>query len=79
MIDATTGQNALQQAEVFHQSIGIDSVILAKSDSTAKGGIVVAICRALGLPFSFAGVGERLEDLVPFDADPYLDALLGTE
>ncbi len=77
VIDATTGQNALQQAEVFHRSIGVDSVIVAKSDSTAKGGIVVAISRALGLPFSFVGVGERLEDLVPFDADAWLDSLLG--
>lgn len=77
VIDATTGQNALQQAEVFHRSIGVDSVIVAKSDSTAKGGIVVAISRALGLPFSFVGMGERLEDLAPFDPDAYLDALLG--
>ncbi len=77
VIDATTGQNALQQAEVFHQSIGIDSVIVAKADSTAKGGIVVAIGRALGLPFSFVGVGEQLDDLAPFDADSYLDAMLG--
>ncbi len=77
VIDATTGQNALQQAEVFHQAIGIDSVIVAKSDSTAKGGIVVPISRSLHLPFSFVGVGERLEDLVPFDAGAYLDALLG--
>lgn len=77
VIDATTGQNALQQAEVFHRSIGVDSVIVAKNDSTAKGGIVVAISRALGLPFSFIGVGERLEDLVPFEVDSYLDLLLG--
>jgi fused signal recognition particle receptor len=79
VIDATTGQNALQQAEVFHQAIGLDSVIVAKSDSTAKGGIVVAIGRALGLPFSFVGVGEGMEDLEPFDADRYLDAMLRTE
>ncbi len=78
VIDATTGQNALQQAEVFHQAIGIDSVILAKSDSTAKGGIVVPISRALHLPFSFIGVGERLEDLAPFDVASYLDSLLGS-
>jgi len=77
VIDATTGQNALQQAEVFHEAIGIDSIIVAKADSTAKGGIVVPISRTLGLPLSFIGIGERLEDLAPFDPDAYLEALLG--
>jgi fused signal recognition particle receptor len=76
VIDATTGQNALRQAEVFHEAIGVDSIIVAKSDSTAKGGIVVAIARDLGIPFSFIGVGEKLDDLEPFDREAYLNRLL---
>jgi fused signal recognition particle receptor len=78
VIDATTGQNALRQAEVFHEAIGIDSIIVAKYDSTAKGGIVVAIARELGIPFSFIGVGEKLDDLEPFDTESYLNRLLET-
>lgn len=78
VIDATTGQNALHQAEVFHEAIGIDSIILAKYDSTAKGGIVVPICRKIGLPFSFLGTGEKLDNLTPFDPDAYLESLVGT-
>ena len=76
VIDATTGQNALRQAEVFHEAIGVDSIIMAKYDSTAKGGIVVAIARDLGIPFSFIGVGEKPGDLEPFDRDSYLNRLL---
>jgi fused signal recognition particle receptor len=76
VIDATTGQNALRQAEVFHEAIGVDSIILAKYDSTAKGGIVVAIARDLGIPFSFIGTGEKLDDLEPFDSESYLNRLL---
>jgi fused signal recognition particle receptor len=79
VLDATTGQNALRQAEVFHEAIGVDSVVLAKYDSTAKGGIVVTICRELGLPFSFLGTGEELADLVPFDAERFLDRLLAPQ
>jgi fused signal recognition particle receptor len=76
VIDATTGQNALRQAEVFHGAIGVDSIIVAKYDSMAKGGIVVAIARDLGIPFSFIGTGEKLEDLEPFDTASYLNRLL---
>lgn len=76
VIDATTGQNALHQAEIFHEAIKIDSIVLAKYDSTAKGGIAVSIGRQLGLPFSFMGVGEKMEDLTPFDLDEYLDSLV---
>ena len=79
VIDATTGQNALRQAEVFHQAVGVDSVILAKYDSTAKGGIVVSICRELSLPFSFVGTGEKLGDLAVFDPSAFVDSLLGRE
>jgi fused signal recognition particle receptor len=77
VLDATTGQNSLQQAEVFHKAVGIDSIVLAKYDSTAKGGMVVPICRELGIPFSFIGLGESLDDLAVFDVDQYLDSLLG--
>jgi fused signal recognition particle receptor len=79
VIDATTGQNALRQAEVFHEAVGVDSLILAKYDSTAKGGIVISICRELSLPFSFVGTGEQLGDLEPFDRDAFLDSLLTEE
>ncbi len=77
VLDATTGQNSLQQAEVFHKAVGIDSIVLAKFDSTAKGGMVVPICRELGIPFSFVGLGEKLGDLQVFDPEMYLDSLFG--
>jgi fused signal recognition particle receptor len=77
VIDATTGQNALRQAEVFSQAVGVDSIVLAKYDSTAKGGIVLSICRDLKIPFSFMGTGESLEAIEPFDADVFLESLLG--
>jgi fused signal recognition particle receptor len=76
VIDATTGQNGRQQAEIFHEAIGVDSIALTKYDSTAKGGIVVSISRDLGIPFSFVGTGEKMDDLSPFDAEEYLDGLL---
>ncbi|MBN1836205.1 MAG: signal recognition particle-docking protein FtsY [Spirochaetales bacterium] len=79
VIDATTGQNALRQAEVFHEAVGVDSVILAKYDSTGRGGIVIPICRQLSLPFSFVGTGEKLSDLAVFDTDAFLDNLLARE
>jgi fused signal recognition particle receptor len=79
VIDATTGQNALRQAEVFRETVGVDSVILAKYDSTAKGGVVVSICRDLGLPVSFIGTGEKLGDIAPFDRARFLDALVSPE
>jgi fused signal recognition particle receptor len=75
VIDATTGQNALRQAEVFKAAPGVDSIVLAKFDSTAKGGIAAAIGKELGLPVSFIGKGERLEDLEPFRTEEYLASL----
>lgn len=78
VIDATTGQNAYNQAEIFHNAIGIDSVIMAKYDSTAKGGIVISICNGLTIPFSFMGTGEKPDDLVPFNRDSYIDSLIGS-
>jgi fused signal recognition particle receptor len=77
VIDATTGQNALRQAEMFHEAIGLDGMILAKYDSASKGGIAVSICRNLEIPFMFMGTGEKYGDLEPFDVDRYLDILLG--
>jgi fused signal recognition particle receptor len=76
VIDATTGQNGLRQAELFHESVGLDGVILAKYDSASKGGIVVSICRKLGLPFYFMGTGEGYDDLEEFDPDRFIDLLL---
>jgi fused signal recognition particle receptor len=78
VIDATTGQNALRQAEVFHEAVGVDAIVMAKYDSTAKGGVAVAISRQLGLPFAFLGQGEKLTDIRPFDPDLYLEGLLET-
>jgi fused signal recognition particle receptor len=75
VLDATTGQNALSQAEMFHKALGITDVILTKLDGTAKGGIVVGICHQLGLPIGFIGIGERLDDLRPFDASEFVNAL----
>jgi fused signal recognition particle receptor len=77
IIDATTGQNGFRQAEIFNEAIGIDSVILAKYDSTAKGGIAISISYKLGVPFSFLGTGETYADLKPFDKENYLKLLLG--
>jgi fused signal recognition particle receptor len=78
VLDATTGQNSLAQAEVFHAAVGISSIVLSKCDSTAKGGMVVPICRDLGIPFSYLGLGEKQDDLEPFNPDEYLDSLFGT-
>ncbi|MFP4010898.1 MAG: signal recognition particle-docking protein FtsY [Spirochaetaceae bacterium] len=77
VIDATTGQNALRQAEIFNEAVGVDAVILAKYDSTAKGGILAALGRDLGVPCAFLGRGESYDSLEPFDARSYLRELLG--
>jgi fused signal recognition particle receptor len=75
VLDATTGQNGLSQAREFTSSVGVTGVILTKLDGTAKGGIVVAISRELGLPIRFVGTGEQINDLVPFDAETYASSL----
>lgn len=75
VLDAPTGQNALIQAEKFKESVNVTGVILTKLDSTAKGGMVFAIYRELGLPVRFIGTGEKIEDLAPFDPDQFVDAL----
>jgi fused signal recognition particle receptor len=76
VLDATTGQNALSQAKLFHEGIGITGIILTKLDGTAKGGIVLGICHALKIPIRYIGIGEGIEDLQEFDAKLFIDALL---
>jgi fused signal recognition particle receptor len=75
VMDATTGQNGLAQAREFTSTVGVTGIILTKLDGTAKGGIVVAISRELGLPIRFVGTGEQISDLVPFDAETYANSL----
>jgi fused signal recognition particle receptor len=75
IMDATTGQNGLQQARLFTQSSGVTGIVLTKVDGTAKGGVVVAITRELGLPVRYVGVGEKPGDLLPFDPQAFVDSL----
>jgi fused signal recognition particle receptor len=75
-VDATTGQNGLRQAQIFSESVEVTGIVLTKLDGTAKGGIALAIAHELGLPVKLIGVGEKLEDLRPFDADEFARALL---
>jgi fused signal recognition particle receptor len=75
VMDATTGQNGLQQARQFTGSAGVTGIVLTKLDGTAKGGVVVAICRELGLPVRYVGVGEKAGDLLPFDPKEFVDSL----
>lgn len=75
VLDATTGQNGLSQAREFTSTVGVTGIILTKLDGTAKGGIVVAISRELGLPIRFIGTGEQINDMVPFNAEAYADSL----
>lgn len=76
VLDATTGQNALQQAKVFKSAVHVSGVILTKLDSSARGGMAFAIQRELGLPILFAGLGEKPEDLTPFNPDAFVDGIL---
>ncbi|MGH9865060.1 MAG: signal recognition particle-docking protein FtsY [Candidatus Acidiferrales bacterium] len=75
VMDATTGQNGLNQAREFTGHVGVTGIVLTKLDGTAKGGIVIAISRELGLPIRFVGTGEQIDDLVPFDAQTYVNSL----
>jgi fused signal recognition particle receptor len=75
VLDATTGQNALSQAKLFHEAIGVTGLALTKLDGTAKGGIVISICRSLNIPLHYIGVGESIEDLQPFDPHRFVDAM----
>ena len=75
VLDAATGQNAVEQARQFNSACGVDGIILTKLDGTAKGGIVVSICRNLKIPVKFVGVGEGMDDLMPFNAEDFAKAL----
>jgi fused signal recognition particle receptor len=75
VLDATTGQNGLEQARKFTETAGVTGIVLTKLDGTAKGGIVVAIARELNLPIRYVGVGEKVEDLLPFDAEKFIQSL----
>lgn len=79
VLDSTTGQNGLRQAEIFSGAVRVDGVVLTKHDSTAKGGMAIAIARELGLPTAFLGTGESYRDIEPFVLDSFLDRLIGIE
>jgi fused signal recognition particle receptor len=75
VVDATTGQNAVAQAQMFHQALGVSGIALTKLDGTAKGGIVIAICQAFSIPLQYIGIGESIEDLQDFDPEHFVEAL----
>jgi fused signal recognition particle receptor len=75
VLDATTGQNGLEQARKFTETSGVTGIVLTKLDGTAKGGVIVAIARELGLPIRYIGVGEKVDDLLPFDPEKFIDSL----
>ena len=77
VIDATTGQNALRQAEVFNEAVGVDAIIMTKYDSTAKGGVAVSIGRELGIPVAYVCTGEKYDDISPFNPENYINDFLG--
>jgi fused signal recognition particle receptor len=79
VLDATTGQNALQQAKAFKEAVGVTGVILSKLDSSARGGMAFAIQNELKLPILFVGLGEKPEDLIPFDPDAFVDGILANQ
>ena len=76
-LDATTGQNALSQVEVFNEAVGIDGIILTKLDGTAQGGFVVSLCNELQVPVAFVGTGEKKEDIEPFDKESFIEGIFG--
>ena len=79
ILDATTGQNGLEQARVFTDVVDVTGVVLTKLDGTAKGGIIIAVQRKLGIPVKLVGLGEGPHDLAPFDPDAFVDALLSDD
>jgi len=79
VMDATTGQNALQQARAFKEAVNVTGIILAKLDSSARGGMAFAIQRELGLPILYAGLGEQPDDLEPFDPDAFIAGIMGNQ
>ena len=76
VLDATTGQNALSQVQAFKEMVQVSGLIITKLDGTAKGGIVLAIATELKLPVIYAGIGEKLEDIIPFDSASFVDSLI---
>ena len=79
VLDATTGQNAISQAKLFNEAVGVTGLALTKLDGTAKGGIVASICRELSIPIRFIGIGEQIDDLRDFDPDDFINALFGDD
>ncbi len=77
VLDATTGQNALSQARLFHEAVGLTGLVLTKMDGTAKGGVALAVVHETGIPLRYIGVGEGMEDLRPFDPEAFVEAILG--
>lgn len=75
VLDATTGQNAVQQVDIFGEAIDIDGIILTKLDGTAKGGVVLAISAEYEVPVVFVGIGEKIDDLIPFNAQDFVDSI----
>jgi fused signal recognition particle receptor len=75
VLDAGTGQNGLSQARLFNEAVGVTGISLTKLDGTAKGGVIFAVAKQMGIPIRFIGVGEKIDDLRPFDADEFVDAL----
>jgi fused signal recognition particle receptor len=75
VLDATTGQNALSQAKLFNEALEVTGMALTKLDGTAKGGIVIGICSTLNIPLQYIGIGEKIEDLRPFNAEQFVDAM----
>jgi len=78
VLDGNTGQNAMRQAQTFHEAVGVDSIIVTKLDGTAKGGVIVSITNELKIPIAFVGLGESFEDLQPFDAQAFTEAIVGS-
>jgi fused signal recognition particle receptor len=78
VLDGSQGQNALSQARTFHAALGVTGIVLTKLDGSAKGGILFALAQELGIPVRFVGLGESIDDLAPFDAEAFVDGLLGT-
>jgi fused signal recognition particle receptor len=79
VLDATTGQNAISQAHLFHEALELSGLILTKLDGTAKGGVIIGICDELKIPVRYIGIGETIDDLRPFDAREFVDALFGDD
>jgi fused signal recognition particle receptor len=77
VLDATTGQNGMRQAQVFAEAVNVTGIVLTKLDGTAKGGIVISVQRELGVPVKLVGLGEGPDDLAPFDPEVFVDAILG--